>query len=70
MINHEDPVLLSDYCFNICEALNATIQGKSADGLNKSAMTALEDLGRCVYRLCLVYLPPKRFDLGLWVKSS
>jgi len=49
MINNEDSVLLSEYCFNVCEALNAAIQGKKAEDLNESVRTALEDLGRYVY---------------------
>jgi len=69
MINNEDSVLLSEYCFNVCQTLNATIQGKHADDLNESVRAALEDLGRCVYHP-LPGLPPNRFDLGLCVKSS
>ena len=71
MVNGEDSVLLSEYCFNVCEALNATIQGKNANDLSECVRTALEDLGRWVEcplpRACL---PPNRFDLGLCVKSS
>ena len=59
MLHKEDSVLLSEYCFNVCEALNATIQGKGADDLNVSVRTAIEDLGRCVYVYCpLPGLPP------------
>ena len=55
MIKNEDSVLLSEYCFNVCETLTATIQGKGADDLNESARTALEDLKRCAY---VYHLPP------------
>jgi len=69
MINNEDSVLLSEYCFNVCQTLETTIQGMGADDLNESVRTGLEDMGRCVYR-SLPGLPPNRFDLGLCVKSS
>jgi len=50
MINSEDSVLLSGYCFDVCEALSATIQAKNADNLDGSIRTALEDLERWVHR--------------------
>ena len=59
MIHNEDSVLLSQYCFNICETLNATIRGKSTDDLDKSMRTALDDLERCVHPP-LPHLPPSQ----------
>lgn len=47
MIADDDFVQLSDYSFNVCEALEATIQEKT-DGLGESTRTALEELGMCV----------------------
>ena len=46
MINDDVSVELSDYCFNVCEALNAAIQDKAKDRLNGSAQLGLEDLAR------------------------
>ena len=47
MIDDNDSVQLSEYCFNVCEVLKDTIQGRSADNLNESVRAALEDLKRC-----------------------
>ena len=47
MIDDDDSVRLSEYCFNICLALETAIQGKGAGGLNKYRKMALEDLERC-----------------------
>ena len=46
MIDDDDSVKLSDYCFSVCEVLNAAIQEKTKDGLNGSARLGLEDLER------------------------
>jgi len=48
MIHDEDCVQFSEYCFNICTALEPAIQGKNADDLDESLRMALEDLARCV----------------------
>jgi hypothetical protein len=48
MIDDEDSVQLSEYCFGVCEALETVIQGGSADDPSGFARTALEDLERCV----------------------
>jgi len=48
MIHNEDCVHLSEYCFNICMALEPPIQGKNTDDLNESLRIAIEDLERCV----------------------
>lgn len=48
MIDDEDSLQLSEYCFNVCVELQPTIQGKNVDELNKSERTALEELERCV----------------------
>jgi len=50
MLHNENSVLLSEYCFNVCEALNIAIQGRSVDDLNEPVRTALDDLGRWVDR--------------------
>ena len=46
MIDDEDSVQLSEYCFDVCEALKTVIQGKNADDINESVREVLEDLGR------------------------
>ena len=49
---------LSDYCFNACEALKTTIEGRDADHLGEHARVAIESLGRyvdCLYTIGLVY---------------
>ena len=48
MIDDEDSVQLSEYCFNVCEVLKTAVHGKDADNLDKSVRAALEDLERCV----------------------
>ena len=48
MIDDEDSVQLSEYCFNVCKELKAIIQGRNASSLDESVRVALEDLGRCV----------------------
>ena len=45
---HEESVQLSDYCFEVCEALKVTIQEENADHLSAFARMALQDVGRCV----------------------
>jgi hypothetical protein len=47
-MDSEGSVQLSEYCFNICDALKTTIQGKSADELSEPVRMALVDLDRCV----------------------
>jgi len=47
MIDDKDPVQLSEYCSNVCEALKAAVQGRNAESLNESVRVALEDLERC-----------------------
>ena len=58
MIDDDDSVKLSDYCFSVCEALNAAIKEKTKDGLNGSARLGLEDLER--YRDCPRAFSPVR----------
>jgi len=48
MVDNEDYVQVSEYCFDTCVALEPVIQGKSADYSNESLRMALEDLERCV----------------------
>ena len=49
MIDDEDSVQLSEYCFNVCETLKNVTQGKNADDFDESGdeKTALENLKRC-----------------------
>ena len=47
MIANKDSVQLSDYCYNACETLKATIEGNT-DFDGSDVRVALEDLGRCV----------------------
>ena len=48
MIDNEDSVQLSEYCFNVCAVLESAIQGKDVGNLNKYVRMALGDLERCV----------------------
>jgi len=49
MIDNEDSVQLSEYCFDVCTVLETAIQGKKNVGsLNKYVRMALGDLERCV----------------------
>jgi len=49
MIDNEDSVQLSEYCFNACVALETVIQGKGMDDLGGSVRTALKVLERCAH---------------------
>jgi len=69
MINDKDFVQLSESCSNVCEVLNATIQGKNVEDLNESVRTTLEDSERYFNlhgSVCLSY----RVSPGFCVKSS
>jgi len=48
MIDNRDSVQLSEYCFNVCEAVKVALEGKNADDLSESIEVALADLERCV----------------------
>ena len=48
MIDNKDYLELSEYCFNVCEVLKTSIQGKSVDDLDESVREALQNLERCV----------------------
>ena len=53
---YKETVQLSDYCFDVCEALKATIQEENADDLGEFATIALGDVGRyvgCTLACCL-----------------
>ena len=54
---YKETVQLSDYCFDVCEALKATIQEDNTDDLGEFATTALGDVGRYV-SCTLTCLPP------------
>ena len=58
MISDNDSVELSHYCFDVCEALNDTMQGMTEDGLDGSTWPGLEDLAR--YGDCPRVLVPVR----------
>ena len=45
---YKETIQLSEYCFDVCEALKATIQEGNMDDLGEFARTALEDVERCV----------------------
>ena len=47
---NKDFVQLSDYCFNACEALKTTIEGRDPDHLDEYERVAVESLGRYVDR--------------------
>ena len=46
MIDDEDSVQMSGYCFNLCEVLKTVTQGNNPDDLNESVKTGLGDLQR------------------------
>ena len=46
MIDSKDFMQLSESCFNVCEALDAQVQGKTAEDLDECVTTALEDSER------------------------
>lgn len=48
MVGNNDSVQLSEYCFNVCEALKTAIQGKGVEDLSESVRVALKDSERCV----------------------
>ena len=51
MIDDRYVVHLSEYCFNVCETLKNTIQGRNRSDLNELEKMTLEDLERCVHCL-------------------
>ena len=54
---YKETVQLSDYCFDVCEALKATIQEENTDDLGEFTTTALGDVGRYV-SCTLARFPP------------
>ena len=48
MIDNEDHVYLSEYCFDVCDLLETVIQGKDTDDLHESVRVAVNDLERFV----------------------
>ena len=48
MTANDESVQLSDYCFDVFEAVNAAIQEENTDNPSESAEIALGDLERCV----------------------
>ena len=54
---YNETVQLSDYCFDVCEALKATIHEENTDDLGEFATTALGDVGRYV-SCTLARFPP------------
>ena len=45
---YKETFQISDFCFDVCEALKATIQEENTDDLGEFATTALGDVGRYV----------------------
>lgn len=50
MIDNEDSVQLSEYCFSVCRVLETVTQGMSTGDLSESVRTGLGGLKRCVDR--------------------
>jgi len=48
MTDNGDSVHISETCFDMCETLEATTQGKNANDLDESVKTTPEGLERCV----------------------
>ena len=48
MIDNEDSVQLSEYCFNVREVLKTVIQGSDVGGFDESVRMGLGDLERYV----------------------
>ena len=46
MVDNKDSAQLSEYCFNVCEALNNVVQGKNSDGFAEFNKTVMKDLER------------------------
>ena len=46
MIDDEDSVQLSGYCFNVCETVKTAVRGNNTDDLNEPVRKALVDLER------------------------
>ena len=57
MIDNEDHVYLSEYCFDVCDVLETVIRGKDTDDLHESVREAIEDLERFVDWLWFYLLP-------------
>ena len=68
MLNDQDSVQLSEYCFNTREVLRNATQGRDADGVEESVRGALKDLERC--RFISFCLFPYRETPGSHSKSS
>lgn len=52
MIGDEYAIRLSEYCFDVCEALKDALRGKNPCDLGESEKTKVQNLERCVDRLC------------------
>ena len=48
MIDNNDSVQLSEYCFGLCDSLETAIQGKVVDDPGGHVRTSLGSLERCV----------------------
>lgn len=48
MVDNNDSVQLSGYCFGACEVLKTVVQGRNTDDLSEYGRMELEDLERCV----------------------
>ena len=47
MIDNDDSMQLSEYCFNLCESLETVFQGMVVDDLNGYVRASLGSLERC-----------------------
>ena len=48
MIDDEHAIRLSEYCFNVCEALKDALHGKNPCDLSESEKMMVQNLDRCV----------------------
>ena len=70
MIDNKDFVQLSEYCFNICEALKISIQGKNVEDLDRSVRMALEDSERYIHWRGPVSTPAKQSQGYTWNRTD
>ena len=58
MIDSNDSVQLSGYCFDVCEILRTVIQGRNPEDLSERVRMAVGDLERCVDQLLILSPSP------------
>jgi len=57
MSDNRDCVQLSEYCFDVCEALKTVLQGNHAGDPGEPIKVALVGLERCAMNLAPIYFP-------------